>query len=296
MVDQDFLINNILELSNSGIWGFNLELDNSFNYVYSTRFIVNDNDNDDLEIFYLYDPTDPNVGGNYECTIVNNQLSLTKNGRTVLTEDHCDGVFLLKVQGIKLALVIPEIPQNGQFHFDIHSDTPSQPVIHMVHGILLENSVQYYGSYSFSYELDTNNLQVTFPDNTSETFYNVQRNPEVWYQHGNYKFAFLMRFDGIEPGSSVGFGFDYTGESSQYFDGVQISSMDGSSTLYGYYNPADPALQMSFSITYDTTYFYFNGTPYSSTEFFITSNPSILFWTKKVEPYNSSNFNFNINQ
>lgn len=278
------------EQNDNGVWGFELNLPGNV-----ADYSVHEQNGNTIICFY--DETDSNIYGTYTVTVdvALQSIRIEKDGN--LLSNVGTDYFLYQVNMTSLFMVFPEYEQNCVFTFEIQNPQPPQPVndVVMIHGILLENSVENYGAWSFDFDIQNMTMQVVTPDGNNYNFNIGNRDPNHWFNCGNYKFAFMMRYDPQQQGIAS-FNFNFNGISTQYYDGTQaVSRMGGSGDLYAYYR------QESGNISGSSVYFSsqnmtleFQGNTEPVTEFteIINSIPQTMFWTEKIDKNTDTTFIF----
>ena len=278
------------ETNDNGVWGFALNLPGNV-----ANYSVHEQNGNTLICFY--DETDSNIYGTYTVTVNKALESITIEKDNVFIGTITTDYFLYQIGGNALFMVFPEYEQNCTFSFEIQNPQPPQPVndVVMIHGILLENALENYGTWSFDFDLQNMTMQVVTPDSNSYNFNIGNRDPKHWFNCGNYKFAFMMRYD-PQYQTQYSFNFNFNGIGTQYYDGTQaVSSMGGSGDLYAYYR------QESGNISGSSVYFSsqnmtleFQGNIEPVTEFTEIRNsiPETMFWTEEINKSTDTNFIF----
>lgn len=285
-----FYAENYTETNDNGVWGFDLNLPGNV-----TEYSVHEQNGNTLICFY--EETDSSIYGVYTVTVDKalETITIQKDGVTIgtATTDY----FLYQIGLTSLFMAFPEYEQNCSFSFEIQNPQPPQPVndVVMIHGILLENSVENYGAWSFDFDIQNMTMQVVTPDNNIYNFNIGNRDPEHWFNCGNYKFAFMMRYD-PQYQTQDNFNFNFNGINTQYYDGTQaVSRMGASGDLYAYYR------QETGNIAGSSAYFSsqnmtleFQGNTEAVTEFTEIRNsiPETMFWTEKIDKNVDTTFNF----
>lgn len=288
--DALFYAENYTEANDNGVWGFGLNLPGNV-----TEYSVHEQNGNTLICFY--DETDSNIYGTYTVTVdvALTTIRIEKDGN--LLSNVGTDCFLYQVNMNPLFMVFPEYDENCTFNFEIQNPQPPQPVgdVVMIHGILLENALVNYGAWSFDFDIQNMTMQVVTPDGNTYSVNIGNRDPEHWFNCGNYKFAFMMRYDPQQQGLDS-FSFNFNGIGTQYYDGTQaVSRMGGSGDLYAYYR------QETGNIAGSSAYFSsqnmtleFQGNTEAVTEFTEIRNsiPETMFWTEKINKSIDTNFIF----
>lgn len=277
------------ETNDNGVWGFGLNLPGN-----ATEYSVHEQNGNTLICFY--DETDGSIYGTYTVTVdvALQSIRIVKDGN--LLSNVSTDYFLYQVNMTSLFMVFPEYEQNCVFTFEIQNPQPPQPVndVVMIHGILLENSVENYGQWTFNFDIQNMEMHVLTPDNNSYNFNIGNRDPEHWFNCGNFKFAFMMRYDQQQGIDS--FNFNFNGISTQYYDGTQaVSRMGGSGDLYAYYRQDTGNIAGSsayFSSQNMTLDFQGNTEPVTEFTEIRNSTPEVMFWTEKIDKNFDTTFNF----
>lgn len=280
-------IENYTETNDNGVWGFGLNLPG--NVTNSTVYEENGN-----ELICFYDNTDNSINGMYTVTVDIELRTIRVEKDNVLINNYNTNSFLEQIGGNALYMAFPEYEKNGTFNFQIQNQQPSNDDVVMIHGILLKNRQEYYGSWSFNYNIQNGHMGITTPDGNTYDYFIANPDPEQWFACGNYQFAFMLRYD---PGQMTeSFNFNFDGINTQYYDGTQaLSSMGGSGDLFAYYNESMGGIGGSsvyFSSKNNTL--DFQGQTENVREFteFMSTVPPVLFWTNKIDRSVDTNFTF----
>lgn len=274
------------ETNDNGVWGFGLNLPgNVANYD-----VYKENGN---ELICFYDDTDSSIDGTYTVTVDTELKTIRVEKNGVLVNTYNDDSFLEQIGGNALFMVFPEYEQNCTFSFEIQNQQPSNDVV-MIHGILLKNRQDYYGSWSFNYNIANGHMDITTPDGNTYDYFMTNPDPEQWFACGNYQIAFMLRYD---PGQMTdSFNFNFNGINTQYYDGTQaLSSMGGSGDLFAYYNETMGSFGGSsvyFSSQNNTLEFQGQTENVSDFTKFMSTVPPVLFWTNKIDRSVDTNFTF----
>lgn len=285
-----FYAENYTETNDNGVWGFDLNLPGNV-----VNYSVHEQNGNTLICFY--DETDSNIYGTYTVTVdVNLQsIRIEKDGN--LLSNVGSEYFLYQVNMNPLFMVFPEYESNCTFSFQIQNPQPPQPVndVVMIHGILLENALENYGQWTFDFDIQNMEMHVVTPDSNAYNFNIADRDPKHWFNCGNYKFAFMMRYDPQQQGMDT-FSFNFNGIGTQYYDGTQaVSSMGGSGDLYAYYRQETGNIAGSsayFSSQNMTLEFQGNTEPVTEFTEIRNSSPEVMFWTEKIDKNVDTTFNF----
>lgn len=278
------------ETNDNGVWGFGLNLPGNV-----TEYSVHEQNGNTLICFY--DETDSNIYGNYTVTVDTALESITIEKDGVIIGTVTTDYFLYQIGVISLFMAFPEYETNCIFSFQIQGQQPPQPVndVVMIHGILLENSVENYGQWTFDFDIQNMEMHVVTPDSNAYNFNIADRDPKHWFNCGNYKFAFMMRYDPQQQGMDT-FSFNFNGIGTQYYDGTQaVSSMGGSGDLYAYYRQETGNIGGSsvyFSSQNMTLEFQGNTEPLTEFTEIRNSIPETMFWTEKIDKSVDTNFTF----
>ena len=283
-----FYAENYTESNDNGIWGFGLNLPGNV-----TNYSVHEKNGNTLICFY--DETDSNIYGTYTVDVSLRSIRIEKDGN--LLSNVASDYFLYQVNMNSLFMVFPEYNENCTFNFEIQNPQPPQPVndVVMIHGILLENALENYGAWSFDFNIQNMTMQVVTPDGINYNFNIGNRDPNHWFNCGNYKFAFMMRYD---PQQQVtdSFYFNFNGISTEFYVGTQaVSRMGGSGDLYAYYRQETGNIAGSsvyFSSQNMTLEFQGNTEPVTEFTEIRNSIPETMFWTEKIDKSVDATFNF----
>lgn len=277
------------ETNDNGVWGFGLNLPGNV-----ANYSVHEQNGNTLICFY--DETDSSIYSTYTVTVDTalDSITIEKDGvviGTVTTE-----YFLYQVGVTSLFMAFPEYETNCSFSFQIQNPQPPQPVndVVMIHGILLENALENYGAWSFDFDIQNMTMQVVTPDSNTYNFNIDNRDPEHWFNCGNYKFAFMMRYDPQQQ-TTDSFNFNFNGIGTQFYDGTQaVSSMGGSGDLYAYYRQETGTLRGAVSYSSQQLTLEYQGYSESVTEFteIRNSTPEVMFWTEKINKSVDTYFTF----
>lgn len=282
-----FYAENYTETNDNGVWGFGLNLPGNV-----ANYSVHEQNGNTLICFY--DETDSSIYGAYTITVDKALESITIEKDGVVIGTVTTDYFLYQIGVTSLFMAFPEYEQNCTFSFQIQNPQPVNDVV-MIHGILLENALENYGAWSFDFNIQNMTMQVITPDGSTYGVNIGNRDPKHWFNCGNYKFAFMMRYDPQQQ-TTDSFNFNFNGISTQFYDGTQaVSRMVGSGDLYAYY------LQDTGTISGSSAYFSsqnmtleFHGNTEPITEFteIRNSNPPTMFWTEKIDKSVDTIFNF----
>lgn len=278
------------EQNDNGVWGFGLNLPGNV-----VDYSVHEQNGNTLICFY--DETDINIYGTYTVRVDVGLQSISIEKDNVFIGSITTDYFLYQIGGNALFMAFPEYEQNCSFSFEIQNPQPPQPVndVVMIHGILLENALENYGQWTFDFDIQNMEMHVVTPDSNAYNFNIADRDPEHWFNCGNFKFAFMMRYDPQQQGLDS-FSFNFNGIGTQYYDGTQaVSRMGGSGDLYAYYR------QETGNIAGSSAYFSsqnmtleFQGNTEAVTEFTEIRNsiPETMFWTEKIDKNTDTTFIF----